>query len=292
MTATLDPSASPAPTAGAGFGHRLAPAGDPLEGADFDALYTAKIEPELANCERWRQWAMTAFLAILAVGALLLFVEYEMSPRRGYGGWAIPGIQIMAFTGFATIALAYLPLSMVGMLAKVKVVQALCGPLDIDYQPKSLEAPEFDRFLTLNLLPRPQDKTFQDLFAGRRGQTDFAACEAHLSQGSGRDRHTVFQGQIFRLAAQRRRLSTTVVLRNTGWLKRFECPQGLAPIGLEDPVFNQSFACFGADQVEAREILTPTFMQHLVDLEQAYQGGHIRCAFDQTELLIALEGRN
>ena len=102
----------------------------------------------------------------------------------------------------------------------------------------------------------------------------------------------MFQGQIFRLAAQRRRLSTTVVLRNTGWLKRFECPQGLAPIGLEDPVFNQSFACFGADQVEAREILTPTFMQHLVDLEQAYQGGHIRCAFDQTELLIALEGRN
>jgi hypothetical protein len=292
MTATLDPIAGAAPASGAAFGHRLAPAGDPLEGADFDALYAAKIAPELAAYERWRQWAMTAFVAVLALGALLVYVEYLTSSPRRFGGWAIPGFQIMAFTAFATIALAYLPLNMVGMLAKVKVVEALCRPLGIDYQPKSLDAPEFDRFLSLKLLPRPQDKTFQDLFSGRRGQTDFAACEARLTQGSGRDRHTVFEGQMFRLASQRRRASTTVVLRNTGWLKRFECPPGLAAVGLEDPVFNQAFAVFGSDQVEAREILTPTFMQHLVDLETAYRGGHIRCAFDQAELLIALEGRS
>ena len=33
-------------------------------------------------------------------------------------------------------------------------------------------------------------------------------------------------------------------------------------------------------------------MQQLVDLETAYAAGHIRCAFSQTELLIALEGPN
>ena len=292
MTATLDSVADAAPGASAAFGHRLAPAGDPLEGADFDALYEAKIVPELVRLERWRQWALTAFFMTLTVGALIVFLEYRSTPAGGHGGWLIPDIQIMTFTAFATIALAYLPLGMVGIQAKSNVIQALCGPLGIDYQLKSLDAPAFDRFLSLNLLPRPQDKTFQDLFTGRRGLTDFASCEAHLTQGSGRDRHTVFQGQIFRLSAAKQRSSTTVVLRNTGWLKKFECPHGLAAVGLEDPVFNQAFAVFGTDQVEAREILTPIFMQHLVDLETAYHGGHIRCAFDGAALLVALEGRN
>ena len=50
-------------------------------------------------------------------------------------------------------------------------------------------------------------------------------------------------------------------------------------MGLEDPTFNKAFAVFGSDQVEAREILTPTFMQQLVDLESAYSGAHLRYAF-------------
>jgi hypothetical protein len=33
-------------------------------------------------------------------------------------------------------------------------------------------------------------------------------------------------------------------------------------------------------------------MQQLNDLERVYAGGHIRCAFDETQLLIALEGPN
>jgi len=49
---------------------------------------------------------------------------------------------------------------------------------------------------------------------------------------------------------------------------------------------------FGSDQVEAREILTPTFMQRLVDLETEFAGAHLRCAFRGPQLLIALEGRN
>ena len=74
------------------------------------------------------------------------------------------------------------------------------------------------------------------------GEVEFALCDATLTQGSGKERHTVFRGQIFRLTLPRKRLSTTVVLRNSGWLNRFECPPGLKPVGLEDPKFNQAFA--------------------------------------------------
>ena len=82
------------------------------------------------------------------------------------------------------------------------------------------------------------------------------------------------------------------MLRNTGWLNCFECPAGCAGSAWKTLISIKVFAVFASDQVEAREILTPAFMQQLVDLETAYAGKHLRCAFCGGELLLALEGGN
>ena len=44
------------------------------------------------------------------------------------------------------------------------------------------------------------------------------------------------------------------------------------------------------DQVEARFLLTPDLMQRLINLEKVFHGSKLRCAFQDGELLIALEG--
>jgi hypothetical protein len=292
MTATLDSAiggaAPPRPLADA-FGHRLVPPGDPLEGQAFDAIYEQKIKPELVKRERDRKGALQTFVVVLLGGAVLVFLENLLAPSiTGHLGDRVDlriALATMALAG----VLGWLPVAAVARNAKAAVITALCEPLGVAYSIKPQDAPAFDTFLALHLLPRPDDKAFQDLFTGRRGEVDFALCEATLHRGSGKSRTLVFQGQIFRLTAPRRRGSTTVVLRNSGWLNRFECPKGLSAVGLEDPVFNKSFCVFGSDQVEAREILTPAFMQRLNELEAAYRGGHIRCAFEASELLIALE---
>jgi hypothetical protein len=288
MTVAVD---AMTPPAGSAFGHRLAPIGDPLEGAAFDDVYEAKIKPELVKCEAQRQKALLIFVIAIAGGAVVDALEFMLAPGTG-GPWPIRTLQIAFGTTLAAAVVGYLPLAAVARRAKVAVVQALCVPLGVTYQLAGGAAPEFDDFLRLRLLPKPDEKTFQDFFSGRRGKVDFAICEANLSQGSGKNRHVVFHGQLFCLSTPRRLGSTTVVLRNTGWFKNFECPSGLAAIGLEDPTFNRTFAVFGSDQVEAREILTPAFMQELNDLESVYRGAHIRCGFDQAMLLIALEGPN
>jgi hypothetical protein len=162
--------------------------------------------------------------------------------------------------------------------------------MSVAYQLGGEEAPAFDEFLRLNLLPHPSGKTFQDFFNGRRGAARFDLCQATLTQGSGRNRTTVFRGQLLRLTRPKAFLGTTVVLRNTGFLRIFSKPAGLADIGLEDPEFRKVFQAYGSDQVEAREILTPTFMQQLMDLETQYGGEKLRCAFVGPDLLIAVEG--
>jgi hypothetical protein len=288
MSATID-SADPAAAPATSFGHRLAPVGDPLEGAGFEAIYDAKIMPELVKCEAERQTALRTFYVTLIAGALLIFLEYLLI-HSFIPGMTSPPLWLVLVTGVGAIGLGYLPLQGVARKAKLGVIQSLCEPLGVTYALSGPQAPAFDTFLQLKLLPHPEEKSFEDFFSGRRGEIDFALCEATLTQGSGKERHTVFQGQLFRLTTPRKRLSTTVVARNTGWLSRFECPAGLKAVGLEDPTFNKDFAVFGSDQVEAREILTPTFMQQLVDLESAYSGKHLRYAFCGPDLLIAVEG--
>jgi hypothetical protein len=296
MTAFADtlaqtpPGAAPDPAAA--FGHRLAPPGDPLEGASFDALYQAKIEPELLKREAERKGALRTFFIALIGGLVLVLLENVLAPAFSGGRSHSAGAGIMGFTMIAAGILGYLPLAAVAKRAKVGVLEALCGPIGISYRADGPDPPSFPTYRSLRLLPSYSDKAFQDFFSGRRSEVDFSLCGASLHEGSGKNRHVVFQGQLFRLVTPRRLASQTVVLRNSGWLNRFECPSGLKPVGLEDPGFNKAFACFGSDQVEAREILTPTFMQRLSDLETAYSGQHIRCAFSETELLIALEAPN
>ncbi len=289
--ATAADAAAPPPAASQ-FGHRLMPPGDPLSGAAFDTIYEKTVEPELAALESGRRNGVMFFFLALIGGAVLIYVEYLLLPVLTHAPAGRFAVDVFGITGIVAAVLGYLPLRKVARTAKLDVISALCQPIGVAYQMKVGMAPAFDRFLDLHLLPRPSDKSFEDLFTGRRGGTDFALCEAHLSQGSGKSRHTVFQGQLFQLDAKRQRLGTTVVLRNTGWLNRFECPAGLRRVGLEDPHFDQVFAVFASDQVEAREILTPAFMQQLVDLETAYAGKHLRCAFCGGELLLALEGGN
>ena len=201
--------------------------------------------------------------------------------------------RIVVATAIIGGILAYMPLAQLGSMSKRAVVQALCSAIDVTYTESGFEPPAYNSFIQLGLLPPPTSKRFEDHFSGRAGDAAFALCEAVLEQGLPRkDMQVVFRGQIFQLITQKRRLATTVILRDTGWLDHFERPPGLKKVGLEDPDFEKLFEVFGSDQVEAREILTPTVMQHLMELERVYAGAQLRCAFVGTDVLIALQGPN
>jgi len=257
-----------------------AAADDILEGPRFDSLYKTLIEPQLEALEQKRKAAVRLFLIICMIGAVPLAAELAF----------FPDIRVLIVTVAIVGVVAYIPIGQVRMASKETVINALCAPLDILYAETKVTPPAFDTFLNLNLLPHPSGKTFQDSFDGRRGDFAFTLCQATLEQGSGKSRHVVFRGQIFRITTPRRLLGTTVVLRDSGWLDRFECPAGLQKVGLEDPQFERIFEVFGSDQVEAREILDPVFMEQLVALETSYAGEHMRCGFVGPDLLLAVEG--
>lgn len=129
----------------------------------------------------------------------------------------------------------------------------------------------------------------EDLITGRIGATTFRLSEIHAeykvkkrtSKGGTRTEwHTLFRGVFFIADFNKRFNGTTVVLpdmaeRTLGGLgkllQEWGGNLGAQPgqvVRLEDPVFENMFAVYSTDQIEARYILSTSLMQRLIQFSQ------------------------
>lgn len=261
-------------------------AADPLAGTGFDAIYSRDIEPELIKREAERKKAVGRFWLFAALTVVVCIVEGVV---LHFGGL---GVTLMVFTLVGGLVLAFLPLGKVRDAAKLGTINALCAPMGLTYTPSKFDPPAFGRLVELKLLPASNDRDFQDYFLGNHKGREFHLYEATLQTGVSDRKSTVFSGQLFVIEDPRKLPGVTVLLRDGGFLKMFQKPKGLEHVAIEDPAFEKMFEAYGSDPAEARSVLTPGFMQRLVDLEKTYGGKRIRCAFTEGWLMIAIEGRN
>lgn len=265
--------------------------GDPLSGPAFALVYDQKIAPQLRLLERDRRGAVWLAVLFGLVLAAAVGGESWLSAKFSHGRDYMPEGNLLILTLIGGLLAMLWPLSAVARRGKAKVIEALCAPMGVAYTPAPKDPPMFRPLIALRLLPDAGTKRYEDMFSGRRGDCDFTLCEARFTAGSAKDLGATFLGQVFKLRFSRPFESRVVVLRE-GWRNRFERPPGLSPVGLEDPVFEKTWEVFGDDQVLARALLTPAFMEQLLALETAYAGKHLRCAFIDGDLVIALEGED
>ena len=65
--------------------------------------------------------------------------------------------------------------------------------------------------------------------------------------------------------------------------------RGLERVTLEDPEFNNLYEIFSDNQVEARYILTPSFMQRLKNIEDVFQAEDIHCVIKDKYITLFIE---
>ena len=179
---------------------------------------------------------------------------------------------------------------------KQNVLAGICKFLGWSFQEQFEPPVLFDSFVNLGLLPSRFTKShFEDRIAGVAHGTRFEFFETHLEKQNSSEKKnetvSVFRGQLLALEFDQKFSGRTIVLRDKGWLQGKK-KQDMKRVGLVDPVFEKIFEAYGTDQVEARYLLTPTFMQRLVDLENSVDGKKIRFGFTEGYLLIAVETGN
>jgi hypothetical protein len=258
---------------------------DPLSGDTFDRIYAAAIEPELKIQEVYRRQGAALFMGTAAVAVVLDAILWLAAPDGRAGG-------LFILLGALLTGLSYLPLAFVASETKQKVVSALCAPLGVTFEAVLYDPPDLERLHVLKLLPPSDEGSFEDRFRGRRAGCAFELFEASLDSGSGRDQKTVFTGQIFMVTFPRRFLGDTVLYQDSGWLNGAQRPKAMQKVSLEDSVFERAYEVFSTDQVEARAILTPDFIERLAALRTQFAAQNLRCAFSGGQVLIAIESPN
>ena len=95
-----------------------------------------------------------------------------------------------------------------------------------------------------------------------------------------------FEGMVARFSLSKKFRSHTLVTTNG---KKYE---NLDHTILEDVVFEKKYDVYTNNEVEARYLITPSFMERFNNIQKVFKCKSARCAFFNGELLLALEGAN
>lgn len=256
-------------------------------------LYADRVEPILRAAESERQVALRTFairLGLCTIGVICLAAAVYLYSHQIEGAFFATLV-----TGFVSYWFAYRPLQEVATSAKEHSLTAIAGAIGCTYRLGSFEPPALDKFKELHLLPACDRSNYEDCFDGRHRGCAYAFCDGHLEREvrdkNGSHWETVFRGQIIRIAIPQRFSGTTIVRRDAGVFNSLRSWfTNMQRVDLVDSRLEKAFEAYSTDQVEARYLIHPVFMERLLDLETHFKGKNLRCAFVAGDLLIAIEG--
>jgi hypothetical protein len=114
--------------------------------------------------------------------------------------------------------------------------------------------------------------------------------ELKLELGSGKSRRTVFNGLLAEVELPRQLQGDTAVLTDGGAfgnLRDWAARGGRERVRLEDPRFEAAYQVWATDQISARALLTPTFMERFLRIaELPGFGAPLALARDERLLLV------
>lgn len=271
----------------------------------FDQIWSDTLEPRLLSLEGERQAAVRVlWIRIVALGLLGLLVTaiFLIFGAVDFPWFLPPGIAIAIGAGWGMV-----PLTTLRKRVKSEINTTVTDVFGLSYSVTS-HAPGFNTFETLGLLPHHDRSSFEDHIAGPVDGSQMELYEAHLEERRRSKNRTyyvtVFRGVLIRIQFPRKVEGTTVITRDRGWFNGLTAmgkkwgSKKLERIGLVDPTFEKIFEVYGDDQVLARYMLTPSFMERLMDLEKALHGKQVRAAFlpgeagQGGELILAAETGN
>ena len=200
-------------------------------------------------------------------------------------------------------AWGYAPIAEAKKAVKIGINSAIARDLGIDYAHDVDPGQEFETAKNYGLLPRYDRSDFEDRWHGALEGHGFNLYEAHLEErrGSGKNRRwvTVFRGAIINMEFGREFRSTTL-LQRAGKHKKWFGLGGRADhidlgghrldyVDQVHPAFENVFEVWSDDQVEARVLVHPSYVEHLLALERAFHGDAVRAIFTHGQVVAVVQ---
>lgn len=248
---------------------------------------------EEAKEKAYSRWTWGAVFLMPAL-AFLWFMPLDIG---GFRFW------ISAFAIGGVAAWGYVPIQQAKKAIKIGINSAIARSLGIEYEHDVEPGHEFEACRRYGLVPDFDRSGFEDRWFGFLEGHGFELYEARLEErrGSGKNRRwvTVFRGAIIGMEFGRPFHSTTL-LQRAGKHKKWFGLGGrkdsvkfdgheLAYVDQVHPAFEDVFEVWSDDQVEARVLVHPSYVEHLLALEKAFNGEAVRALFSKGGVVVAVE---
>ncbi|MEW4448236.1 DUF3137 domain-containing protein [Qipengyuania sp. JC766] len=187
---------------------------------------------------------------------------------------------------------------------KIGINDAIADTLGLEY---TIEVDQLDGFHTARaheMFPGFTRASFEDQWCGQAMGHRFCLHDAHLEErrGSGKNRRwvTTFRGAVMTIGCTREVHGVTLVQRSGKHRKFFGGAKDtirldgreLAYVDMVHPGFEDVFDIYSTDQVEARYLVHPAYVERLLKLEQGLQGQDIRALFVRGELIVVMKANS
>lgn len=258
---------------------------------DGQAAMRAAAKEKAAS--RWT-WGAAILMPVLAI--------------LWFGPDGASGIRhIATFGGIIAVGWwGYKPIAEAKRTIKVGINSAIAASHGVEYSHVVEPGAEFEGAKRYGLVPSHDRSEFEDRWFGALEGHAFNLYEAHLEErrGAGKNQRweTVFRGVIIQMAFGRPFRSTTLLKRAGEHRKWFGLGSAKDSVTFEGhqldfvdqvhPAFAEVFGLFSDDQVEARVLVHPSYVEHLLKLERAFGAKELRALFIAGQVIITVEGSN
>lgn len=146
------------------------------------------------------------------------------------------------------------------------------------------------------IIPSFSSSKTEDLIIGQYSGVSINFEEWRLIRGGGKHKTTVFEGATLLLSFNKNFLGKTIVRRDKGKIANFATKfvssesRDLEKVSFEDPEFEKRFEVYSNDQIEARYLITPAFMDRLLGLTRFFEADSVSAGFADNSLFIMFDG--
>lgn len=281
------------------------PLQDPLfseeakEFGNFANHYHQHIRPQVEQFEIRRKEHLHKLRNHMTYGLLALIFLVPMHIlahwlRIGIGGHDIV-IFLALFIYGAVCVWMWQPIHEYKSIVKQDIYPHIFSFFGSDYYYSKYGNLAMEALRASEILPSYSDAQSEDYVRGSYRGVALETQELTLTEEQGFGKHrstvTVFQGVAIRLSMNKRFQGHTVIKQDKG---RFDgwptnnFSAGKERVTLEDPRFEDEFEVYSSDQIEARYLLTPSFMERLQALTQICGGTNLQAAFYEKCLLLMI----
>ena len=140
---------------------------------------------------------------------------------------------------------------------------ALFGPLTFQRPPP----PDLERLRRFHVFRHFDSARGEDAIVGQYRGVKISIEQLHLTRGWGLWRKQVFRGLLIEIELKNRLAGTTAVAADAGGFGNFRdelAARNIRRVGLESSAFEREYEVYGTDQVMARALITPDFMERFL----------------------------